>query len=233
MAETAPESVSLHLVHDEDSATVRTHLRRAILKCFAFSSHQTAREFLGKLMERAEPGDREGMRWMHERLGDCNMELGMHTQAHIWYDRCLSEGAGPQERSRLLLKKARCLRAMTLAANVRPERARIVDEAFALGPEDESVLGSLWLEKALLLRDDGNTEHAAVAFQQANHHLEASGRWHLLAEGLLEEVDLAIRTDNLEFAYFQLMHVEELLDPERDRRLKLRMDMALSDVFMM
>ncbi|OPY31263.1 MAG: hypothetical protein A4E32_01713 [Methanomassiliicoccales archaeon PtaU1.Bin124] len=227
-----PESVARHLAHDNENPSVIKHIRNAVIKCHAFDAYNTEREFLGAMMERIAPENKDDMAWARERLGDCNVGLGSFTQANLWYDRCLANGQDQQSRSRLLLKKAKCLRAISPSALGRKERMEVVDGAFALAPSDETVLGGIWLEKGMLLRDGGNPQHAVVAFHQANHHFEASGDWHLLAGGLLEDIDLAMRLDDLERAYFQLMHLEELIDPERDRGMKLRMDVAFGDLFM-
>jgi len=233
LGEHYPESLANHHLLGEAGPEGQYHLHMAVEKCMAFSAHQKAREYLGKMMENVECCSAVERAWILENLGDCNMSLNSCTQAHLWYGRFLNMVHDGQERARVLLKQARCLRSISQAPKDRDQRIALMDEIMGLGPSDCDVLGGAWVEKGRLLREEGLNDDAFLAFEEANRRFEAAGHWHLMAESLLEQIDVCLRTNDLERAYFLLMHTEELLDPERDRKLSLALEVTFGDLFMM
>jgi tetratricopeptide (TPR) repeat protein len=228
----APESLVMHFFLGEDFQKSHNYSREALLKYYAFSAFQGAKDHLDRMMKNIETIPDDERRWMMESLGDCNYKLGSYAQAHSWYGRCLDPGSNPETISRIFLKVVRCLKEMPSGAVDRNERMGKVDEILSLASSDDRVKGGAWMEKALLLRDGGRLEDAMQAIQKANHLFEAAIDWNLWVIGLLEEIDLAIRTNDLEHAYFLMMHVEELIDSDRDKMLKLRLDVTFGDLFM-
>lgn len=233
MENVAPESLAMHFFMGDEIKKCQSYAHDSVLKCMAFSSFLQAMGHLDLMMEDVDSTPKDEAEWIMEELGDCNFANGSNEQAQSYYERCLDLGLDNEKKARILLKMFRCQKEMFRGIGDWKKKMELVDEILSLASSDDRIKGGAWLEKALLLREDGHLNDSEQAFHKANHLFEAAIDWHLLVDGLLEQIDLALRTDDLEQAYFLLMHVEELVDPDRDKKLKLRLDVTFADLFMM